>query len=533
MIKTNHRPGILLFVTLLGLQGPGRAQEAGPPPAGLPRLRELDFSTLPHAPTPPGVERTAKIASLVKEATVLEVQAALQAGEVTSEELTRYFLNRIQRYDGWLRSYTELNPRCLEEARTADRLRAEGKVLGPLHGIPLNLKDNIGTVAPLHTTAGAEILLDHSPARDAAVVTQLRGAGAVILGKASLSELAGALTTQPPGYNAVSGIGINPHGKDLPVSGSSSGSGISVSACLTMGSVGSETSGSLISPASMTGVVAMKPSLGRVSGEGIVPLIRYQDSAGPVARSVTDAAVLLAAIDLGEEDYAAGLDPKALEGVPAGILRKAIAGPEDRVRNADWLTLIDQGLRKAKAVSRDVELQGKIELLPVLFLGLSQDTIGYLANAGAPVKTLADLQAYNAAKPGTRIPRGQNMIEFGSRLMAAFYREQGIMESESAKTYEALALNARESAAAILTKAFAENQVELLVSLSNAHSELYATAGFPALTVPLGLNKEGAPNGVTFIGKRGEDAKLLAFAYAFEQATHYRVSAREPFAAGL
>ncbi len=511
-------------MTLLSLPGAGLTQEPGRKLPEIPRLRELSFAFLTDDHPLPGEERTAQITALIKEATVLEVQAALTAGTVTSEELTGYYLNRIRRHDGLLRSYMEVNPRCLEEARAADRLRKEGKVLGPLHGIPLNVKDNIGTAAPMHTTAGAEILLHHAPARDAALVRQLREAGAVILGKASLSELAGVLTTNPLGYNAVSGIGVNPHGRQLSVSGSSSGSGISVSACLTMLSVGTETSGSLISPAAANGVVAMKPSQGLVSGEGIVPLIRYQDSAGPVARSVTDAAVLLAAIDTGEADYAAGLDAGALAGVSVGVLRQDITGPENPGRQADWLDLMDEGLGKAKAVSCGVTLEGKIELLPLIFLGLAHDTIGYLADAGAPVKTLADLQAYNEAKPEIRIPRGQNILQWGSTALTTFYKEEGLKEDGLAKAYEDMALKTRESAAAILAKAFAGNSVQVLVSLANTHSELYATAGYPAITVPLGLNKDGVPNGITFIGQRGADAKLLAYAFAFEQATRYRVT---------
>lgn len=518
-------------IAALGLPSECRSEEQSgkkgvmeEPPGNTPRLRELDFSTFAEALAKLSAERVTKITTLVLDCEVPDLQRAMAAGEVTSEELTLCFLRRIQRYDDTLRSYIELNPRCLEEARTADRLRAEGKLRGPLHGIPVNLKDNIGTAAPMHTTAGAEILLNHSPAEDAALVTRLREAGAVILGKASLSELAGSLTTEPPGYNAISGSGVNPYGKALPVFGSSSGSAISTSAGLTTVSVGTETSGSLISPASVNSVVGMKPSWGVVSGEGVVPLIRFQDSAGPVARSVTDAAILLAAIDKGDVDYAAGLNAKALEGVSVGVLRKNVVGTGDPTSNADWLALIDQGLAKARAVSRDVDetFKGRPQLLPVIFLGLSEDTIGYMAAAGVQVKTLADLQAYNAAKPEIRIPRGQNMIELASKILAAIVAETGATEGPLGEIYEDAALKIRRSAAALLEKAFAENQVEVLVSLSNLHSDLYATAGYPAITVPLGLNKEGKPNGVTFIGKPGQDAKLLAYAFAFEQATRYR-----------
>jgi len=490
----------------------------------VPRLRELDFTPFEAALGRLSSESVRRVTKLIEASTVLQVQAALQAEEVTSEELTLVLLDRIRRYEGRLRSYIELNPGCLEEARASDRERAEDRWLGPLHGIPLSLKDNIGTVAPMHTTAGAEILLDHSPAKDAVLVTKLKEAGVVLLGKAALSELAGVLTTEPAGYNAVSGIGVNPYGEGFPVFGSSSGSTIATSAGLAMMSVGTETSGSLISPASMNGVVAMKPSLGVVSGEGVVPLIRFQDSAGPVGRWVADAAVLLGAMDGGEEDYVEGLKANALEGVAVGVLRAGILAKGEGGEVAEWLRRIDEGLSRAKAVSRDVgeTFEGKPELFPVICLGLSVDTLGYIAGTGAEVRTVGELKAYNEARRETRAPRGQNILEAATQVLAAIEKQTGVAEGDLKGVYEEAAMEARSEARALLDKAFAGSGVEVLVSLSNVHSTLYATAGYPAITVPLGLNGEGAPNGVTFIGKAGGDAKLLAFAYAFEQVTRHR-----------
>jgi amidase len=290
-----------------------------------------------------------------------------------------------------------------------------------------------------------------------------------------------------------------------------------------MVSVGTETSGSLISPGASNGVVAMKPSHGLVSGEGIVPLIRFQDSAGPIARSVTDAAILLGEIDETEIDYAASLDAKALDGIAVGLLRKAILAEETNA--AFWLARIDEGLAKTKAVPQDLgeTFAEKPELLPAIFLGLSEDTLPYLAAAGAPVKTVADLQAYNEVDPARRIPRGQNMIDFAVRVLGAIRDESGVNEENFGALYEETALGLREAMAAILAQTFAENEVDLLVSLANQHSMLYATAGYPAITVPLGLDETGAPNGVTFIARPGEDAKLIGYAYAFEEATRYRV----------
>ncbi len=492
-------------------------------PSAPPRLRDLDFS--PFAPSLASLRpnRLREIAHLLAGATLPEVQDAFARRELSSEELTLFFLDRIRREDEHLRSYLELNPLALEEAREADRFRLAGGATGPLHGIPLSIKDNLATAAPLHTTAGAEILLDHVAPADAMVVQHLRAAGAVILGKASLSELAGALTTEPPGYNAISGRGVNPYRADLPVSGSSSGSAVATSALLAMVSVGTETSGSLISPGASNGVVAMKPSHGLVSGEGIVPLIRFQDSAGPVTRSVTDAAVLLGVIDEAETDYTTCLQGAALEGIAVGILRRAIL--EEEAHAAFWLSRIDEGLARAGATTRDLgeTFAEKPDLLPVIVLGFSEDTITFLREAGAPVETVADLQAYNQADPTRRIPRGQNLIDLAVRLLEAITEDADATAEGLGPLYEEAALGVREATTEILARTFAENQVDLLVSLANQHSTLYATAGYPAITVPLGLDEAGMPNGVTFIARPGEDAKLLGCAHAFEQATRYRV----------
>lgn len=514
-------PFVLLACLLAGCERSAPVPVGGPP--NLPRLRELDFSSFAESLDRIGSRRLAKIDRLVASSNIPEVQEALAKGDISSEELTLWFLDRIRRHDETLRSYLELNPRALDEAREADRLRAAGEVKGPLHGIPLSIKDNLATAAPMHTTAGAEILLDHIAPADARGVHQLREAGAVILGKASLSELAGSLTTDPPGYNAISGLGVNPYRADLPVSGSSSGSAIATSARLAMVSVGTETSGSLISPGASNGVVAMKPGHGLVSCEGIVPLIRFQDSAGPIARSVTDAAILLGAIDEADSNYAASLDAKALEGTAVGVLREAILDEESNA--GFWLGRIDEGLARAGAKAKDLDetFAEKPELLPVIFLGLSCDTLPYLTAAGAPVKTVTDLQAYNEADPARRMPRGQNMVDLAVRVLGAIRKDTGVTEDGMDQLYEEAALHVREGMDQILARTFAENKVDLLVSLANQHSMLYATAGYPAITVPLGLDESGIPNGVTFIARPGEDAKLLAYAYAFEQATVYRV----------
>ena len=481
------------------------------------RLRALDFSPFRRELAGLQVEEMARVQRLLQGATIPQLQARMASGALTSEQLTLFCLGRMRDQDEHFRGYIEVNPEALEEARASDRLRASGQLLGPLHGIPLNLKDNINTAAPLHTSGGAEILLNYSPAQDAPIVTRVRKAGAVVLGKASLSELAGAVTTKPPGSNAVSGAGVNPYREGLPVLGSSSGSAITTSAYLTVLSVGTETSGSLISPATAIGVVGMKPSLGLVSGEGVIPLISFQDSPGPVARSVTDAAILLDALDQVSVDYLAGLRPEALRGVRAGLL------PEVRQPGLRHDRIL-KGLASCQAVTREIDqpLAG-LSILECLILALGYDTVPYLASCGCPVQSAADLQRYNAARPGRRIPFGQDFVDICAQVSESALNAAEVKPEEATGYYQKLCLDNRALAASKLDQMFDQQGVEVLVSHFNLASEYYATAGYPAITVPLGLDEKGAPIGVTFIARRGQDAALLAYAYAFEQATRLRV----------
>lgn len=519
-------PGLCVFLLFLLFLLSGCDRSVPEPhvvSTNLPRLRELDFAPFETALEKASQRRLRKVEGFLQAATIPEVQAAFARGEFTSEELTLYFLDRIRRHDESLRSYLELNPRALDEARESDRLRAAGQTKGPLSGIPLSVKDNIATAGPMHTTAGAEILLDHVADSDARLVVRLREAGAVILGKASLSELAGSLTTDPPGYNAVGGMGVNPYRSDLPVSGSSSGSAVATSALLAMASVGTETSGSLLSPGASNGVVAMKPSHGVVSGEGIVPLIRFQDSAGPIARTVTDAAILLHAMGESTAKGTLHLDDGALEGVAVGVLRKAIL--EEEPDAGFWLARVDKGLSRTGAKIRNLDetFAEKPDLLPLIFLGLSRDTMPYLHGAGAPVETVDELRTYHLENPQRRIPRGQNLIDLAVKVLAAIRAETGLREEELDPVYEEAGVALQEEMSVLLAKTFEEGEVDVLVSLANLHSPLYATAGYPAITIPLGLDEGAAPNGVTFIARPGEDDMLLKAAFAFEQATRLRI----------
>lgn len=489
------------------------------------RLRELVFPPLPEGTPPLPEDVVSTLDSVLQTLTVRELQAFMDSRELTSELLTRYYLERIARLDDRYRTYLEINPEALNEAREADRLREEGEVLGPLHGIPVSLKDNIGTAAPMHTTAGAEILLDYVPDEDAPLVRQLREGGAVILGKANLSELAGVISLGQilGGSTAIGGQGVNPHG-DFPTGGSSSGSAGAVAANMAVVSVGSETSGSLIAPAAWNSVVGMKPSRDLVSGEGVIPLLLNNDSPGPIARNVTDAAALLQVIDTAEENYLEALATDSLSGVVVGVLAQDIAG-----EGSDLMARIATALVVSGADVRHASFHDGAARMATfgLFLagGIRYDMMDFIGSEVPGFDTPEALQAYNAEYAARRIPFTQALLE-------------GKIAEGADLTREAFAtLGAELTAAATetLERAFAESGAEVLVSIENTHSQIYATAGYPAITVPLGTRSTGGimpalgrdpagmPAGVTLIGKPGEDAALLGYAYAFEQASKLRL----------
>lgn len=513
------------------------AAAADPAPApDTPRLRALDWAPFDAAIARLPAEQAAGLDALLAQATIPDVQAAMQAGALSAEDLTLYFLARLRQHDERLRTCLELNPQALDEARAADARRRAGRLRGPLDGMPVTLKDNIETAAPMHTTAGAEILRDHVAAKDAPLVAQLRARGAVILCKANLSEFAGVVSfgRLNGGFSAVGGQTANPHGH-YPTSGSSAGSGAGVAALLTMVSVGTETSGSLIGPSAWNGVVGMKPSRGLVDGTGVVPLVRPNDSPGPVGRSVTDVALLLDAIDTAGVDYAARLRTDALDGVGVGILARDIAADADNtplLQGASAsLAALGARLRPA-SIAKTPAWGGNAAFLAYLSAGIRHDMMAYVAARSARVKTPEDLLAYNAADPARRIPTGQDLLTWLAPASARV----------SAAEYAAQAARLRRAATEVLAATFSRAGADVLVSFETLHSELYATAGFPAVSVPLGRRSQGhvlqpsgvsslgMPAGITFIGRPGQDAKLLAVAYAFEQATNLRVRPvlREP-----
>jgi amidase len=483
------------------------------------RLRPLDFAPFDEALA--AFQPPAEVDGFLMVAGIADLQEAMIAGELSSETLTLWHLARIRRLDEGLRGMLELNPSALDEARAADARHAAGQSLGPLDGIPVSLKDNIGTAGPMHTTANAEILIDRVAAEDAILVASLRAAGAVIIGKASLSEFAGSLASGYPsgGNGAVGGQGVNPQGP-FPSYGSSSGSAISVAAHFAVVSIGTETAGSLVAPSGVMSLVGMKPSAGLVSTEGVVPLIASNDGPGPIARTVQDAALLLAAVDTAEVDYAAGLSVDALTGVKVGVLLADIAdagmGTEAMTRTAAALVML--GAETAPA-TLDITLDVIQQFFTYLSAGMRYDMMPVVSAHNQAVVTLEDLIAYNKEDPKRRMPFGQDMLEKLAPLTADL----------SAADYATLTADMHGAMTEAMDAAFATHGgVEVLVSMANLRSIFYATAGYPAITVPIGRKASGEPVGVTLIGKKGQDAQLLAYAYAFEQATRAQIPADLP-----
>ena len=510
------------LAAMLALAPPALADAAQPvaPISGeipqAPRLRTLDLAPFAEAIAGLTAEREAEILAMVSTADLATIQEALWDGSLTSVDLTTFYLARIARHDDRLRAFLEINPDALAEAEAADVAFRDGQVRGLLQGIPVALKDNIETVGPMRTTANAAILLDNVAEVDAEIVTRLRAAGAVILGKTSLSEFAGAVQFGAPlgGAGAVGGQGTNPHGP-FPTYGSSSGSAIAVAALLTHVAVGTETSGSLIAPATANGVVAMKPTWGRAPAKGIIPLISRSDTAGPIGRTVADAAALLSVLDGSGATHGDGFALSALDGVTVGLLTADIAGDRNysgllpRVTAA--LTALGARVRPAELVDPTGQVP---DLVAMIGTGMRYEVAPYIAARHPETASLEDLIAWNGAEPITRAPFGQDF------LVALAQMTEGLSAADHARLGEDLSAAATPA----LDRAFAASGAEVLVSTYSLHAPFYSTAGWPAVTVPMGLNAAGWPMGATLIGRKGDDPRLLAFAWALERGTQLHVT---------
>jgi amidase len=496
----------------------------------------LNFAALATLAGPASAQQT----PMVEERSIGGLQAAM-AGGTSSAAITAAYLARIAAMDRTgptLRAIIATNPDALAQARASDARRRAGKTLGPLDGVPVLIKDNIETLDPMATTAGSLALKDNVTHRDAPVVAKLRGAGAVILGKTNLSEWANIRSTASmSGWSAVGGLVRNPYALDRTACGSSSGSGAAIAASFAAAAVGTETDGSVVCPAAMNGLVGLKPTLGVISGQHVVPISHSQDTPGPMARSVMDAAIMLSnmvSVTGAATNYHRGLSRASLRRVRLAVLRPPMPDALKERYEAQLLVLKRAGAVLVDADQPKLDGLGEAEL-DVLKTELKADLDAYLATTPAAVKTrtLDQVIAFNAANKATEMPF------FGQELFEQAAKTKGLSDAEYlGLRAKSLRLAGAEGVDAMLKTAKATILVSptyglpwLSDSVSGDHadgpsaSELPAVAGYPHLTVPMGLVK-GLPVGLSFIATAGGDQAVLDAGYVYEQASRARVAPR-------
>jgi len=485
------------------------------------------------------------------EVTIGDLQAKMKSGEHTSRAITEKYLARIQEIDKQgptVNSIIELNPDALEIADSLDRERKQKGLRGPLHGIPVLIKDNIDTADKMMTTAGSLALLGApKPPRDSFVASQLRKAGAVILGKTNLSEWANIRSSHSTsGWSGRGGLTRNPYALDRNPCGSSSGTGAGISASLAAGGIGTETDGSIVCPSSANGLAGIKPTVGLVSRTGIIPISHSQDTAGPMCRSLRDAAVMLGALtgvdpedpatadSQGKSytDYTQFLDANGLKGARIGIARKYFGFSEGvdgimaeaiEVMKKQGATLVDPA---------DIDSFGKFDDTETLVLEyeLKADIENYLARRGptSSMKNLEDLIRFNNQNAAREMPYfGQDM----------FLKAQARGPLTTREYIDALEKNHRLTRIEGIDAVMDKNKLDALVAptggpawitdliagdhFGGGSSNAAAVAGYPNINITAG-SLFGLPVGISFFGRAWSEPKLLAIAYAFEQATQAR-----------
>ena len=487
----------------------------------------------------------------LNEITIAQVQAGLTSGRYTSRQLVELYLKRIEAIDRSgpsLHSVSETNPEALTIADALDAERKSRGPRGPLHGVPILIKDNIDTADRMSTTAGSLALEGSIAARDAFVVRQLRLAGAILLGKTNLSEWANYRSTQSSsGWSGRGGQVRSPYVLDRNPCGSSSGTGVAIAANLATAGVGTETDGSIVCPSAANGLVGIKPTVGLISRTGIIPISHTQDTAGPMARTVADAAALLGAM-AGRDpldaattrkpvtkplDYAAALDPAALKGARIGVARKRYTGysaPTDRVFEAAIAALRAQGAVIVDPA--DIPTAAQLDACENTILSheFKADLNAYLKALppSARVHSLADVIAFNEREATREMPY------FGQELFIAAQKKGPLT---SAVYLQALATCRTRSRALGIDAVLKRLRLDALVAptgapawttdlvngdhFSGASSTPAAVAGYPSVSVPAG-EVFGLPVGIAFIGTASSERRLIELAFAYEQATRQR-----------
>ncbi|WP_033542683.1 amidase family protein [Planococcus sp. CAU13] len=470
----------------------------------------------------------------INEATIQEIQQAFQENRLTSVELVQAYLDRIEKFDRngpKINSILTLNPDALKIAAELDDMRGQDGQ-GPLYGIPVLLKDNIETADRMPTTAGTIALQQNFARQDSFVASQLRNAGAIILGKVNMSEWAYFMSKDgPSGYSALGGQVLNPYGIKTfeagDVGGSSSGTGAAIASNFAVAGVGTETSGSILSPASANSIVGIKPTVGLLSRSGIIPLAESQDTPGPMARTVADAAILLGAMTGVDEhdsatqasighaltDYTPHLKTDGLKGARIGV---DISFLNDE--QPDERAIMDEAIEQLKGLGAIVE-EVTIPVQPfqsdVLWYEFKRGVNDYLQTVPdeVPVKSLADVIEFNKQDPERRMKFGQAELE----------KSQSMSDDPTDPTYLLhRKTDLRTTAAEGLDVTMREHNLDALLFQNNRGAAMPAKAGYPSITVPAGYTRSGLPVGVTFSAGAFSEPRLIELAYAYEQATRKR-----------
>ena len=497
-----------------------------------------------------GAERKAADARpfALDEITISQLREGLESGQYTSKSLVEMYLSHVAEIDKSgpaVNAVIELNPDAVQIAEELDRERVAGRVRGPLHGVPVMIKDNIDTADKMSTSAGSLALAESHAALDSGVAAALRSAGAVILAKTNLSEWANFRSSRSTsGWSGRGGQTRNPYALDRNPCGSSSGSGAAVSANLCAAAIGTETNGSIMCPSTINGIVGIKPTVGLVSRSGIIPISHTQDTAGPMARTLTDAAILLGAltgVDPRDEatrasegrsftDYTQFLDPNGLRGARIGVARSHWH------RNPQVAQRAENAIAAMKAAGAEIidpaDLPGRDQFggatFDVLLYEFKDGLNRYLASSSAPVKTLAALIEFNEKNAEREMPY------FGQETLLQA-QEKGPLTD---KAYQAaLATCLRLSRQEGIDKVMDEHKLDALVAptggpawftdlangdhSSGGSSTPAAVSGYPNITVPMGF-VFGLPVGISFFGRAWSEPTLIKIAYAFEQMTKHR-----------
>ncbi|TLS38256.1 amidase family protein [Pseudalkalibacillus caeni] len=468
-------------------------------------------------------------------ATITDIQNEMNYKRLSSKELVLYYLERIAQYNGKINAVLEINPDAIFIAEAMDYEREQHRVRGPLHGIPVLIKDNIDTADKMHTSAGSLALANSYAEEDAFIAKQLRNAGAVILGKTNMTEWANFMTeNMPSGYSSRGGQVQNPYGPGtFDVGGSSSGSGAAIASNFAVAAIGTETSGSILNPANQNSLVGIKPTVGLVSRSGIIPIAHSQDTAGPMTKNVTDAAILLNTIKgIDEKDPATIMSEKVayidytgylLEdgllnsriGIPPEGYMKHLSSEQQEIYNNSLEVLKQKG-----ATLVELEMISPIEKekewdFNVLLYEFKSALNAYLATVsnGLPVHSLKELIAFNHEHEEKMLKYGQTLL-IDSQATSGNLTDSAYLQSK----LNDMKLARKEG----IDRVINENNLDAIFFPKDMGSGIPAKAGYPSITIPAGYDSDGQPFGVMFTGQAYSEYTLIKLGYSFEQATKVR-----------